>query len=175
VEGGKAMQIFKSRSMLILVTLASIFAFGVTTALAQEKVKVKRKAFGVKIKSERIQVDDTEGHYLTLSEWKGVTSDGEFTRYGTSIGDLTKGNGPYNGYMKNVDKAGDTYISKYQGMIATTKSPEGKPIVTFKGTYSYIKGTGKFENIQGGGTFKGNFIGKGIYATDSEGEYVIKK
>ena len=170
------MQILKSkRSMLILVTLASIIALGVTTALAQEKVKVKRKAFGVKIKSERIQFDDTEGHYLTLSEWKGVTSDGEFTRYATSFGDLIKGNGPFNGYVKYVDRNGNAYFSKYKGMLTTTKSKEGKPIASIKGTYSYIKGTGKFENIQGGGNFKGNFIGKGIYAMDSEGEYVIKK
>ena len=163
------------RLILLLVTFASILAFGVTTSLAQEKIKVKRKAFGVKIKSERVEVDDTEGHYMTISEWKGVTSDGEFTRYGTSIGDLIKGNGPYNGYMKYVDKGGNTYISKYQGMLTTTKSPEGKPISTFKGTYSYISGTGKFQNIEGGGTYKGRFIGKGIYMMESEGEYVIKK
>jgi hypothetical protein len=170
------MQIYKSkRSRLLLITLALIFAFGVTTASAQEKVKVKRKSFGILIKSERIQIDDTEGHFLTLSEWKGVTSDGEFTRYGTSTGDLIKGNGPYNGYMKYVAKGGNTYISKYEGMLTTTKSKEGKPIVTFKGTYSYIKGTGKFENIQGGGTYKGAFIGKGIYTMDAEGEYFIKK
>ena len=170
------MQIFKSkRSMLILVTLASIIAFGVTTALAQEKVKVKRKAFGIKVKSEKFQIDDTEGHFLVLSEFKGVTADGEFTRYQTSTGDLIKGNGPINGYAKYVDKVGNTYISKYQAVLSTTKSPEGKPISTFKGTYSYINGTGKFENIEGGGTFKGRFIGKGIYTMDAEGEYVIKK
>ena len=40
------MQLLKSkRLMLLLITLASIFAFGVTTSLAQEKVKTKRKDF----------------------------------------------------------------------------------------------------------------------------------
>ena len=170
------MQLLKSkRLMFLFIALVSVLAFSITTSLAQEKVKVKRKAFGVLIKSERFKVDDTEGHYMTVSEWKGVTSDGEFTRYATSTGDLIKGNGPFNGYMKNVDKAGDTYITKYQGMLTTTKSPEGKPIATIKGTYSYIKGTGKFENIQGGGTYKGRFIGKGIISVDVEGEYFIKK
>lgn len=161
--------------MLILVTLASIFIFCVTTSIAQEKIKVKRKAFGVQIKSERVKVDDTEGHFKVLSEWKGVTADGEFTRYGTSTGDLIKGNGPYSGYMKYVDKAGNSWTTKYQGILSTTKSPEGKLKSAFKGTYSYIKGTGKYENIEGGGTYKGHFIGKGIYTMDAEGEYVIKK
>ena len=104
------MQIFRSkRSRLLLITLASIFAFGVTTSIAQEKVKVKRKAYGVKVKSEKFKIDDTEGHFLTLSEWKGVTSDGEFTRYATSFGDLIKGNGPFNGYVKYVDRNGNTF------------------------------------------------------------------
>ena len=171
------MQILKSkRSMLILVTLASIIAIGVTTALAQEKVKVKFRAYAVTTKMEKFKVDDTEGHFVTLSESKGVTSDGKFTRYFTSRSDLIKGNGPHDGYGKYVDvKDGDFYCVKWQGMVSTTKSPEGKLNITFKGTYSYTKGTGKFENIQGGGTFKGNFIGKGIYTVDSEGEYVIKK
>ena len=60
-------------------------------------------------------------------------------------------------------------------MTTTKKSPEGKPIKTVKGSYTYTKGTGKFENIQGGGTYKGGFLGKGIVFVDVEGEYVIKK
>jgi hypothetical protein len=49
------------------------------------------------------------------------------------------------------------------------------PKITFNGPYSYAKGTGKYENIQGGGTFSGGYIGKGILFTDVEGEYFIKK
>jgi len=177
MKGGSAMQFLKSkRLMFLLVILVSILVFGVTTSLAQEKVKVKHTSFGISVKSERFKVDDgTESHFLVMTEWKGVTSDGEFTRYGTSTGDLTKGNGPYHGYMKYVNKAGDTYITEYEGMLTTTKSPEGKPIASVKGKFSYFKGTGKFENIQGGGTYKGQFIGRGIYVIDAEGEYVIKK
>ena len=171
------MQILKSkRSMLILVTLALIIAFGVTTASAQDKVKVKFRAYAVTTKMERFEVGDTEGHFVTLSESKGVTSDGKFTRYFTSRSDLIKGNGTLSGYGKYVDlKDGDYYFSKYQGPATATKSPEGKLKITFKGTYIFIKGTGKFENIQGGGTYKGGFLGKGIIFVDVEGEYVIKK
>ena len=171
------MQILKSkRSMLILVTLASIIALGVTTALAQEMVRVEFKAFAVTTKMEKFKVDGTEGHFVTLAESKGVTSDGKFTRYFTSRSDLIKGNGTISGYGKYVDiKDGDAYFAKYQGTAYTTKSPEGKLKIIFTGTYSYTKGTGKFTNIQGSGTFKGGFLGKGIISVDVEGQYIIKK
>ena len=171
------MQLLKSkRLMLLFITIVSIFAFGVTTSFAQEKVKVKTKAFAVMTKSEKFKVDDIAGHSVTIAENKGVTSDGKFVRYFTGKSDLIKGNGPHDGYGKYVDvKDGDFYYCKYQGMVSTTKSPEGKLKITFKGTYSYIKGTGKFEHIQGGGTYKGRFIGKGIISVDAEGEYFIKK
>jgi len=171
------MQIFKSRRVVLLfVTLASILAFGVTTSLAQEKVKVKFKAFSVVTKMEKFKIDDTEGHFVTINENRGVTSDGKFTRYFTSKSDLIKGNGSLSGYGKYVEiKDGDAYFVKFQGPVSTTKSPEGKLKISFKGTYSYTKGTGKFENIQGGGTFTGRYIGKGILSVDVEGESFIKK
>ena len=54
-------------------------------------------------------------------------------------------------------------------------SPEGKPIVKFAGTWSVVKGTGKWENAIGGGTYKGWFIGQGIYTYLGEGEIEMKK
>jgi len=47
--------------------------------------------------------------------------------------------------------------------------------VKFGGTWSFIRGTGKWENVQGGGTYKGWFIGQGIFINTTEGEYIIKK
>ena len=171
------MQIFKLRKfMSLLVTLALILAFGVTTSLAQEKVKVKFRAFAVVTKMERFEVDDTAGHVVTILQNKGVTSDGKFTRYFTTRNDLIKGNGTLSGYGKYVEvKDGDAFFVKYEGTVSTTKSPEGKLKITFKGTYSYTKGTGKYENIQGGGTFNGAYLGPGIMYVDVEGNYVIKK
>ena len=60
-------------------------------------------------------------------------------------------------------------------MYLITQSPKGRPLVTFEGTWSFAKGTGKWENVQGNGTYKGKFIGPGIFAHDLEGEYFIKK
>ena len=170
------MQIFRSRGLrLLFITLAWIFAFCVTTALAQETVKVKGTKFVIITKYERFKVDDTEEHFLSQYETKDVSSDGRYITYKTGRSDTIKGNGPQYGYNKVVDREGGTYFTKYQGQVSTKKSAEGKPILTFKGTWSYIRGTEKYEGVQGGGTYKGMMIGKGIAYVDYEGEYVIKK
>ena len=81
----------------------------------------------------------------------------------------------HHGYYKATDKDGHVYFTKWQGKVTTTMSPEGRPNVKFGGTWSFTRGTGKWENAQGGGTYKGWFIGQGIYTAITEGEYSIKK
>jgi hypothetical protein len=171
------MQILKSkRVMLLLISLASIFALGVTTSIAQEKIKFSGKQYWVVTKSEMMNVDEIEGHTLSLGESKGVdvvTGD-QFVSMG--FGDLVKGNGRHWGYLKVIDKDGDVRFIKYEGKVTFILSPEGKPIgATTEDTFSLIKGTGKWENAQGGGTSKGKSIGPAILMVDWEGEYFIKK
>jgi len=171
------MQIFKSKLLLILITLAFILAFSVTTSTAQEKVKINSKYTGVFTKMERMKIDDTEGHTLNSYEAKGagMGSAGGFTFFNQGVSDLVKGNGTHSGYYKATDKDGHHYFTKWQGKVTTTISPEGRPNVKFGGTWSFTKGTGKWENVQGGGTYKGMFIGQGIYTVITEGEYSINK
>ena len=163
--------------MLLFITLASILVFGVTTSLAQEKVKTKRTDYGVVVKYETFKVDDAEGHALNLYENRGagVGSVGESTFVAKGTSDLIKGNGTHKGYYKNTDKDGNAFFTRWQGKVSTTKSPEGKPIMTWEGTWSYVKGTGKWKNVEGGGTYKGGFIARGVYVNYIEGEYFIKK
>ena len=172
-----AMQIFKSKLLLTLTTLAFILTLSVTTSMAQEKVKITSKYTGVFTKTEQIKPDDTEGHTLNLYEAKGAGtgSNGGFTFVNQGMSDLVKGNGTHHGYYKATDKDGHFYYTKWQGQVTTTKSPEGKPIVKFGGTWSFTRGTGKWENTQGGGTYKGWFIGPGIYTVITEGECSNKK
>ena len=170
------MQIFKSKiSRLLLITLASIFVFGVTTASAQDKVKVKFTKYLVVTKYESTEVGDTEDHLLLQYEAKDISSDGRFITYKTAQADYIKEVGPHKGYNKVVDREGGTYFSKFEGMSTFKKSSEGKPIKIVKGTYTYTKGTGKYEGIQGGGIYSGMMIGEGILSIDVEGEYFIKK
>ena len=171
------MQIFKSKLLLILTTLAFILAFSVTTSTAQEKVKINAKATGVFTEYEQMKPDDTEGHTLTSYEAKGagMGSSGGHTFISHGMSDLVKVNGTHHGYYKATDKDGHVWFAKWQGKVTTTMSPEGRPNVQFAGTWSFIKGTGKWENVQGGGTYKGMFIGDGIFSNVTEGEYFIKK
>ena len=171
------MQIFKSKYLLILTTLAFILAFSVTTSTAQEKVKIDSKYTGVFTKMEQMKLDDTEGHILNSHESKGAGtgSAGGFTFINQGMSDLVKGNGTHFGYYKATDKDGHVYFVKWQGKVTTTMSSEGRPNVQFGGTWSFTKGTGKWENVQGGGTYKGGFIGQGIFTNTTEGEYFIKK
>jgi len=160
--------------MLLLISFASIFAL-VTTSLAQEKIKLAGKRYGVRTKAEVIKLDDTKGHILILSESKGTDATTGAQFVSTAFGDYIKGNGPHWGYGKAIDPDGDVTFSTFKSKFTTTLSPEGKPITTFEGTWSFTKGTGKYENAQGGGTFKGKVIGPGIFTYDWEGEYSIKK
>jgi hypothetical protein len=169
------MQTLKSKKfMLLLISLAAIFALSVTTSLAQEMIKLQGKRFGT-FKSEPIKVDHIKGHTLSTGVGKGVDIINNAIFFSWSTSDLVKGNGTHQGYSKTIDKDGDVSFGKFQGKITTKMSPQGRPLVTFKGTWSFIEGTGKWENIQGSGTYKGKFIGPGIFAYDLEGEYIIKK
>jgi len=93
---------------------------------------------------------------------------------GMGFYDLVNGNGTSQGYG-NFSLNGDVIFWKYQGKVATILSPEGKPVTTFEGSWTYTKGTGKYENSQGSGTFKGKLISRTIFVIDWEGEYFIKK
>jgi len=170
------MQTLKSNKLtLLLISLSVIFVFGVTTSLAQEKIKIKGKRFGTHESKASIKVDDTEGHTLGVGSGKGVDVITNSIFISGSTSDLVKGNGTHQGYTKTIDKDGDITFGKWQGKVSTTMSPKGRPLVTFEGTWSWTKCTGKWENAQGNGTYKGKFIGPGIYTYDLEGEYFIKK
>lgn len=170
------MQMLKSKKLtLLLISLASIFIFGLTGSLAQEKTKMSGKIFVVNIKYEVIKLDDVEGHVLVEHGWKGVDVVAGSLLFMSGHSDYVKGNGPHRTYSKVVYPDGDIIFIKAEGRTTTTLSPEGKPVTTIKGTLSFIRGTGKFENIQGSGTYKGKVIGPGILTYEWEGEYFIKK
>jgi hypothetical protein len=169
------------RALPLLIGLALVFAFAVTTSVAQEPTKIAGKIKAAYTKQDTINIGDTEGHNLTLAESKGNnTSTGkhkfmdgaQVTNMYTS--DLVKGTGPHRGYIKFA-KNGDATFAKWEGKVTTTISGEGSPIITFEGTFAYIKGASQFENIQGRGIYRGEFISKTEYMVEWEGEYLIKK
>ena len=168
------------RAMTLFVSVALVFAIAVMPATAQEKTKIAGKFTSTQTKLDTIAIGDTEGHVFSLSEYEGTNvSTGEHKFMdgaqiaNVSFSDLIKGNGPHQGYVKFSQKA-DATFAKWEGKV-TTVSGKDAPIITFEGTFSWTKGTGQFENIQGGGTYKGQFTSKTAYTCDWEGEYFIKK
>ena len=149
-------------------------------AIAQQMTKISGKMTCAYTDRQAYESVYTEGHSLSLAESDGINistganvfMDGAQV-VNFSFADLVKGNGPHQGYVKLLKKD-DAVISKWQGKITTIMSNEGMPITTFDGTYSYVKGLGKFKNIQGNGTFRGKFISKMIYTVEWEGEYSVQ-
>ncbi len=166
-------QLKYKRLTVILISLGLIFVFGVMTSVAQEKVKIKDKRYWFNIKTEVMKVDDTEGHIISISETKGIDVGTGGISISKSFSDLVKGNGTHWGYSTTKGPDGTTF-NKSEGKVTTILSPEGKPIITFEGTWSTIKGTGKWEGFTGGGTYKLKVIGEGISVMDWEGELTKK-
>ncbi len=174
------MKEFKMKPGLgLFISLALIFALSVTTSVAQQKTSIAGKITATYTKQETIDVGDIEGHIISLAKSEGTNvSTGEHVFIDSSqvvnisLGDLVKGNGTNQGYVKFITN-GDTSFAKWQGKVTTILSTEGIPITTSEGTFSFIKGTGQFENIQGTGTFKVKFTAETTYISEWEGDYFI--
>ena len=109
------------------------------------------------LKIERIEVGDVPGHVIGVAEHGGLMSldTGEVaTHIGRLTLDYTNGSGTFQGYNLVTFEDGSTKIFKAQGR--TTAQPSG--VSTFEAAYTYIKGTGRFEGIQGTGSFTGKRI-----------------
>jgi hypothetical protein len=122
-------------------------------------------------KTEALQVHDTPGHTLTLTEMEGEPIDyepglaGEFvSRRSVTFHDRTKGSGPMQGYVMAYFQEGSTY-SRFEGHRDGTT-----PIST--GTWKTYHATGKLAGIKGEGTFKVTAGEQWIeYILELEGEY----
>jgi hypothetical protein len=88
-----------------------------------------------------------------------------------SIGDMAGSAGKFHGYSTSVMDNGDTTIVRYEGTTQVKKDGSG----TDKGTWRYVRGTGKFKGISGSGTFKGAAAADGSSSADITGHYSLGK
>jgi hypothetical protein len=168
------------KTIVQLVIFWLILTLGVATVEAQQKYQIAGKQTLAFTKQERSMVGDVEGHMLSLVEVEGVnlsTGTIEFFNGAQVINlitsDLVNFSGPVQGY--SISKKGDdTFYAKFDGKIITTISSDGTPLTTIEATMTWIKGTGKYQNIKGGGTAKGRYIASTIYTLEWEGEYWIE-
>lgn len=171
------MKTIKSKNTLVIaLSLTLCFVLIASIAHAQEKFRRDTIEYGVLTKVERVDVaDDIGGHKLSIASYKGVDVNGGIFE-NQSMLDMVNFNGTQWGYQKTVEKDGSIIWGKFQGKVTGKLTGEGKPpLMSFEGTWSIVKGTGKYKNAVGGGTYKGRFIGDGIFINNVWGTYSIKK
>ena len=122
-----------------------------------------------------LKVPDVEGHTINLVEFKGIIFSekwGAALDYQIVTLDYIKGAGTFEGYSYTTFPDGSTITARGEGKskgggVGTTGAASSE------GTWTYVKGTGKFENIKGRGTMKSYILGPGQLYTDVEGEYTL--
>ena len=160
-----------SCSKIFAVTAVVMFVFGIATidcAVAGEKVKMKAHGVGYNVKWEKIDVGDEAGHMIGIYENKGIA-------FNEITGERTVGRGlgmmdinpktklvTTRGYGVSTDKDGDKTVRKVEGKAVGKGHSEG--------VWTYVKGTGKYEGIKGGGTFSSYSLGQGQSYWEAEGE-----
>jgi hypothetical protein len=137
---------FKLAVFIALITLAFSVAL-VGNVMAGEKFKGRT----VKhlLKWEQTNVGDEEGHVIVLFEAKGISTDLQGRSYtdgwveheeGLFDMNTKTGAGSCQGYSEFAGKDGEKIYIKWKGTPAN-------------GTWTFFKGTGKYEGIRGGGTW----------------------
>ncbi len=156
-----------SKSKIVTMVALIVFAMSILLvgdALASERGKFVARWVVYGTSWQTIKVPDAEGHTINLGEAKGIA----FTeKWGacladqTGMMDLTKGEWTGQGYAQYTFPDGSTITNKWEGKSAT------------EGTWTCFKGTGKFEGIQGAGTWKGYLMSPDRWYCDVEGEYTL--
>lgn len=160
-------------AFITLITLA----FGVAVAadaLAGEKYKIHSVLYTVKW--ETINVPGEEKHLLALADSRGVTSNLEGKPFGDglvhqSVGlldiDLKAESGSANWYEEYTDRDGDKICTKSEGRRIKGQYWGG----SWEGTLIIVKGTGKYEGIQG--RAKWSFYNPAKMQTVVDGEWEV--
>ena len=158
-----------SKSKIIALIAVITLAFGMTaidSALAGEKIQNECRGAKYTTKVQTIQVGDEEGHMLILAETIGIHFNlkGEPFLHGWSHRDMyvfDTGTNSGHGYEEIIDKDGDKIYMAWDG-----KGVEGGS----EGTWSFFKGTGKFDGIKGKGTWISYNVAPNQMYADWEGE-----
>ena len=149
-----------SWSKIIAVTTVFLFILGmaiIDSAMAGEKMKWHGASWGTNW--QQIEVGDEEGHVLAIAERKSIHINENTGERSTSDVknhldiNLKTGQGNVKGYGVSTFPNGDKIVRTHEG------KPVGKG--HWRGTWKYIKGTGKYEGIKGSGTWDSYSMGRG--------------
>jgi len=170
----------KRRCMGLFFCLVLMLAFCLVYSSAQEKMKIGGEFTAKYVTRTPQKIGDVEGHTVNLSTLEGINKSSREQEFmeGAKVlivgmSDTTQGNGAAWGYAK-MTLGDDEVFAKYKGKVTTTVS-EGNPITTYEVEAEYIKGSGKYANIQGGYKAKAKVISETEIAIKWEGAYIIKE
>lgn len=130
-------------------------------------------------KQEALPVVEAPGNVLILGELRGSNKSTNGTDYmdGATVTNreivrLFQGNGPNSGYI-TLSKDGNATVALWNGMVTTVMSQDGQPQTSFKGSWEYVAGSGKYDGIQGSGEFHGHFTSQTSYDVSWSGDYTL--
>jgi hypothetical protein len=123
--------------------------------------------------SYSIEVPDRSGHALVLAKRKCTWTEpmaimGAKTKDGVAVSFTEKMEATLHVHSFEVDTLdnGEKLTMQSQGQVLADKGP-----VSTKGRWSYMRGTGKFKGIKGGGTYEGKLEADDVLTLDLEGVY----
>jgi hypothetical protein len=162
---------------LIAVMGLALAATAIDSAVAGEKVEQKVHSVFHYFKAEAAKIGDVPGHVVGVVQGNGLTfpEKDEPGAYSIqTVFDFINGSGPHWGYSMATWEDGSTTVIKFKG---TTTATQGGKVSVFKGTYTYIKGTGRYEGIKGDGSYSGRRIapitGEPFIYTDGTETYTL--
>src|SRR6266478_3985679 len=120
-----------------------------------------------------VSLEDVPNHEMHLATIAGLQKssdekwkDARITYWGVS--DLVGGNGTQSGYFVNVHANGDRDTGTFEGKVKTAGGQ-----VTIEGRWKYADGSGQFNGITGGGTYKGRMTSPTELENTWEGTYQL--
>ena len=161
---------FRIFAFIVLIAFAVGIAL-VGDALAGEKFKTRTVYYTLKVES--IEVGDEEGHVVGVSEYKGIISNMEGKAFGdgwavraVSLWDMNAKTetGSGLGYVEASDRDGDKCYFR-----SDFKRAKGRPW-QYEGIWTTLKGTGKYEGIKGGATWRHYVVAPKQFYLDHEWE-----
>jgi hypothetical protein len=121
-----------------------------------------------------IEVPDRPGHALTLTHRKCTWTEpwaiaGAKTKTGVAVNFSEKMEGVLHVHGFEVDTldTGDQVTMRTMGQVSAEKTPADA-----RGRWSFMRGTGKFKGIKGGGTYEGKLESDQSLTLKLEGVYV---
>ncbi len=123
--------------------------------------------------SHSIEVPDRPGHSLMIDERKCTWTEpmeilGAKFKEGVWIAFTERMEGTLHPHVYEVDTLddGEKVTMQAMGHVLADKGP-----TTTKGRFSFMRGTGKFKGIKGGGTFEGKLDADDVLTMELEGVY----